>query len=253
MNKNVILTIAIGDVSQIPYANFTIPSFLNYSKKVNADFFAIDENYFGLEPTYNKFKIYEWFCNSPYEKMLYVDLDIKILDNSPNIFNMFNEAALVIDRENRIFESYDSSMTDLNFPLLTAIKEWTKVTFNEEYNSTLAFNAGVVGLSKNSAKKLLDTYNSHTNGDLVSYIQKYKPRKDYDQSYLNYFLSKTDINTTVLDCRFNATARWKDSNLIPEMMRKWENGNLPVKPETHHFIHYKNEKHLIGTDWDIFK
>lgn len=250
--KTVITTIAIGDASNIPYSKYTIPSFQKYAEKTNSDFFVVDEDYVGLEPTYNKFKIYEWFCNSEYDKMLYLDLDIKVTNRSPNIFDKFSEAALVIDRENRIFENYEQSMTDLNFPLLNAIKDWTLTTFNEEYKSTLAFNAGVVGLSKDSAKKLLKVYNEHTNGDMVSYTKKYAPRKDYDQSYLNYFLSKTDINIEVLDSRFNATARWYDSDKIPDMMKKWENGNSPVDPSTHFFIHYKNEKHLIGTEWDIF-
>lgn len=250
--KTVITTIAIGNSFDIPYAKYTLPSFKNYAEKTNSDFFVLDEDHVGLEPTYNKFKIYEWFCNSDYDKMLYLDLDIKITANSPNIFDKFNEAALVIDRENRIFENYEESLTDLKFPLLVAIKDWTKTTFNEEYKSTLAFNAGVVGLSKESAKKLVKIYNDHTNGDMVSYTKKYMPRKDYDQSYLNYFLSKSDINITVLDSRFNATARWYDQNKIPDMMKSWENGNKPVHPLTHYFIHYKNEKDMIGTSWDIF-
>jgi len=169
--------------------------------------------------------------------MLFLDIDVRVLKSAENIFDKFTEAAFVLDRENRSFDKYKTLDEDLNLPVIKSFKEWVEHTYKHPCTKNYMFNTGVFGLNKNSAKKLYDIYQSEIGDDVNSYLKKYKPRKDYEQSYLNYFLTKTDINIDILDRRFNTTARWQVEN----------------KEKNCSFVHYKNEKSLINTDWDTLR
>ena len=84
-NKNLLLTIAMGELYKI-LAELTHPTFINYAKKINADFLSINEkNISQTTPHWEKFQIYDLL--KKYDRILYVDTDIIIRADAPNLFD----------------------------------------------------------------------------------------------------------------------------------------------------------------------
>ena len=96
--KNVIYLINVG---QLGYTEHTIPLIKKYSEKVDADIIEfgdkefIDSGY--PSPNFLIFDIWKHFENSKYDKMMYIDVDIRILDHSPNIFDEVKNFGMVED------------------------------------------------------------------------------------------------------------------------------------------------------------
>lgn len=91
-----IVTIAAGP--EIDYRHITIPRMKEYADRVGADFWEIDRNIFGDvidadsgQPggaTYWKIPLIEWLGKqATYRTMLYLDADIYVRRNAPNIFH----------------------------------------------------------------------------------------------------------------------------------------------------------------------
>lgn len=232
--SNLISTINIGSIA---YAKTMLDSFSYYAKHTNSDLFVLTETKNNYSPHFDKFYIIEQFISSNYDKLLFLDIDVRILKTAENIFDKFTEAAFVLDRENRSFDKYTTTIEDENLPAVQSFKHWVKTTYNHMCTTNYMFNTGVFGLNKNSAKKLFDIYKSEIGNDVKLYLKKYPPGRDYEQSYFNYFLTKSDIKIDILDRRFNTTARWQVEN----------------KEKVCSFAHYKNEKHLINTNWDTLR
>lgn len=95
--KNCIFTISIGDYYQ-KIANITHPLIQKYADKIEADFIVIDKiDEKIITQKWNKFMIYQLL--NKYNRILYVDTDLIIRDDCPNLFDivpsdklgMFNE------------------------------------------------------------------------------------------------------------------------------------------------------------------
>jgi hypothetical protein len=219
--KTLICTCKIGDVS---YSDTTLPDIKNYAKKTNSDIIVIDELKYNGETVHNeKFQFLDLIIDNDYDMGLFLDLDIRVSHTSPNIFNIFNDIAVVVDREYRLFDKYPNERlndphTSVRFDALNS-----KFNFENQYDY---FNSGVIGLSKRAA---LD-WKANLRLDIIN------PLNDYDQFTFNYLLNMCKYTPTFLDSRFNATARQSD-----------------VSKNTHYFIHYKGGKNLIGTNKDPHK
>lgn len=109
MSKNLVLTIAVGEVYQ-KMAKLTHPSLKKYAKKIGADFLSIDKSS-SSSPHWEKFQIHALL--NKYERILYLDTDILVREDCPNLFDivpadqlgLFNEMPFTPNRQFSLVES----------------------------------------------------------------------------------------------------------------------------------------------------
>lgn len=172
---NAVVTIAVGNQYK-EIALYTHGSIRNYASKVGAEFICIDESECS-SPHWDKFRIYSLL--NKYKRILYIDTDVIIRDDCPNLFDLVPEDKLGLFNE--------ASFTDGRV-----------VAFNkacEEYNIKL------------------DTWNGcyyNTGIMVISQVHKYlfkKPDKEifnfYEQSYLNVIIAKNKVPIFSLPYSFN--------------------------------------------------
>lgn len=85
MNKNLILTLAVGETYS-KMAELTHPSIRAYAEKIGADFKCIKESNCS-SPHWEKFNAIYDLLNQ-YERIAYIDTDIIIREDCPDIFNV---------------------------------------------------------------------------------------------------------------------------------------------------------------------
>ena len=175
--KKLVLTIAIGDDYQ-RMAKITHNSIKAYAEKVGADFKSIDETSISkTTPHWEKFQIYNLL--NEYDRILYIDTDIIIRNDCPDLFKrvpddklgMFNEAPWT-DRSKEL-------MIDICKQYNVTLPKW-----NGKY-----YNSGVIVISKRH-----------------KYLFK-KPEKEifsfYEQSYLNMKIALEEPVMYELGYKFN--------------------------------------------------
>lgn len=94
-----VVTVSIGDKFK-KISNITHTSIKNYAKRINADFIVIDGKTKGQEdiiPHFAKLKIYELL--KEYERIIYLDSDIIVREDTPNLFNLIPEDKFGIFQE----------------------------------------------------------------------------------------------------------------------------------------------------------
>lgn len=163
MNKNLVLTICVGDTYK-KIGKITHPTLKKYAKNINAEFVIINKSAC-TSPHWEKFNNIYQLLNK-YERILYLDTDIIIRDDCPDIFNLvpinkiglFNEMPFTLQR---------------NLSLIDACKEYgiTLKKWDGKY-----YNTGVMVISRQH-KELFK-----------------KPEKEvfnfYEQGYFNANLAK---------------------------------------------------------------
>lgn len=103
---NLVLTISIGSAYEA-ISKLTHPSFRKYAQNIRAEFLSINQTKITRStPHWEKFQIFDLL--NFYERIIFIDTDILIRDDSPNLFDIvpkdrlgaFNEAPFTIrDRE----------------------------------------------------------------------------------------------------------------------------------------------------------
>ena len=216
--KNVIYLIKVGDVD---YSKHTLPLIQNYAERCDADVVIFDENKFDVEkhkhPNFLLFDIFKHFKESSYEKMLYMDLDIRIMNNAENIFDKVESFGMVQDH------TADSWRR-------AKMQEW----LDKHHNGMTInhyFNGGVLVSDKNSINKVIEALPKNI-------LEFWETTKDmfphgFNQNILNYSIIKSGINYKELPDRWNKVCRKADGN--------------------DYFIHYVANKNQIQTDKDKFK
>ena len=217
--KNVIYLINVG---QLGYTEHTIPLIKKYSEKVDADIIEfgdkefIDSGY--PSPNFLIFDIWKHFEDSKYDKMMYIDVDIRILDHSPNIFDEVKNFGMVEDWKAPLWRKEE-------------LQKWF-----DKYWSGLEckhyFNGGLQVISKDSIKIL----NELVPSDIIEYWNRYPDGKlrSQNQGLINKFLAMSGIDYQALDDKWNKCCRNKPS-------------------EKDYFIHYVANKSQIQTEYDCFK
>ncbi len=176
--KKAVVTVCIGDVySNI--ARLTHPTLKAYADRVGADFVVLNSKKTAKStPHWEKFAIRDLFKNG-YDRIIYVDTDIIIRDDCPNLFEevpagmvgMFDEAPFT-DRSKEL--------------MIDTCKEYgiTLPGWNSKY-----YNTGVMVLSK-------------VHEDLLE-----KPEKEYfsfyEQTYINVKIAEKSIPVHDLSYKFN--------------------------------------------------
>lgn len=178
---NLVLTIRQGDVYS-SIAKLTHPTIKAYADKIGADFICISEKKIAeTTPHWEKFQIFDLLVF--YNRILFVDTDIIIRDDCPNLFDIVPENKLGVFNE--------APFTDRSKELLIdCCKEYkeTLLNWNGEY-----YNSGVMVISR-----------SHR------FLFK-KPELEYcnfyEQTYLNMRIAKEisqgNLDVFELEYKFN--------------------------------------------------
>lgn len=171
-----VLTISIGEYHK-KIAKITLPFIKKYAEKINSDFLNIDEfksEY--ITQKWNKFYIHELL--NKYKRILYLDVDLIIREDCPNIFDIVPENKLGMFNEGRYvprFEFLDQASEYYGEPL----KKW-----NGKF-----YNSGVMVISR----KHKQLFKMPKGIDFV----------ETDQPYINLRILNDKIDMFDLDYKFN--------------------------------------------------
>jgi hypothetical protein len=185
------------------YSQYTIPIIKEYSNKYNHDFICFNEeeykefgkSFFNYDFKYNfdylKFKIKELF--NIYDRICWIDADIFIKKNSPDIFSCYKEDMVMLN------ESEYNPLVARVLPFYWflghygAICQMSNVMQADpnifKINGEKYYNFGVFLLSKEHS--------------VIFEPPVYHIIHFYAQSYINYQILKYDIKIKDLDYRFN--------------------------------------------------
>jgi lipopolysaccharide biosynthesis glycosyltransferase len=174
--ENLVLTISIGDYYN-EIATHTLPTIKNYAKKIGADFLNINEhNPQYITQKWNKFHIHELL--NQYKRILYLDVDVLVREDCPNLFDIVPENKLGMFNEGRYaprFEFLEQASEYYGEP----IREW-KGKF---------YNSGVMVISR-IHKQLFKLPKG------IDFVET-------DQPYLNLRIVNDKIDMFDLDYKFN--------------------------------------------------
>ena len=176
LKNNLVLTIAIGDFYN-EVSKYTIPTIKAYANKFGADFLCItdgDTKY--ASQKWKKFSIYELLDN--YKRILYVDIDILIRDDAPNIFDIVPETKLGMFNEGKYANRLEFIKQASEY-YNESIKNW-KGNF---------YNSGVMVIPR----KYKSIFKLPIGVDYV----------ETDQPYINLRILNDNIDMYDLDFKFN--------------------------------------------------
>jgi ADP-heptose:LPS heptosyltransferase len=174
--KNAVVTIAMGENFQ-SIARMTHPSLRKYAERIRADFVVIDQQKVSqTSPHFEKFQIYDLL--NRYERIIYIDTDVIVRDDCPNLFDVVKPEEMGAFDEGAIMDR-TKAMAEIAQAYEESLKEW-----KGKY-----YNTGVMVISR-VHKELFR-----------------KPEKEiwnfYEQSYLNLKILRLQIRMHDLHYRFN--------------------------------------------------
>jgi hypothetical protein len=216
--KNLIYLINVNNGS---YAQYTYPLIEEYAKKTNSDIAVFDTEIFKnsgwIHPNFLIFDIFKHFITTDYHRMMYVDMDIRILPQSPNIFEECNGFGMVEDHKADLWRR-------------AAMNEWLQ-THHPQLTCSHYFNGGVIVGDHPSINQLLGSIPE----DIMEFWQTTKDKfpHGFNQNILNYCIMKSNLKYTVLSDKWNKVCRKATCD--------------------DYFIHYVANKTQIQTDYDKFK
>jgi len=173
--KKAVVTICIGDKYNEIF-KLTRNSIENHAKKIEADFIILDEK--GDYPHWKKFEIYNLL--KEYERILYIDADIIIRDDCPNLFDIVPKEKLGIFNEGNYAPRKGS--------LEEAIRAYKEPLKKEWYGTY--YNTGVMVISRLHRQMFKLPEEIHDAGM-------------YEQPYLNLRILNDEIEVKELDYTFN--------------------------------------------------
>jgi len=176
MKENLVLTISIGEYYN-ELSKVTLPSITKYAKKINADFLNItehDPNY--ITQKWNKFHIYELL--NKYRRIIYLDIDLIIREDCPNLFDIVPETKLGMFNEGR-YEGRSEFITQASEYYKEPIKKW-----NGKF-----FNSGVMVISR-MHKQIFKLPRG------IDFVET-------DQPYINLRITNDRVEMHELDFKFN--------------------------------------------------
>jgi lipopolysaccharide biosynthesis glycosyltransferase len=223
MNRSAIVTLNIGNREE---ALLSKPFFHLYCRRYDLDFIVIHEKKLKINPNrrkprlgihLEKFQLAELLPY--YDRIAYVDSDILIHPNAPDIFSQVDEQAIGC-----VFE-------DIGEEAWKRQEEWDKVQamLGKLAGSHHYFNAGVVVFSK-CHQHLFDLKLGIPGGRWP------------DQTFLNYHARKLALRIEELPVKFNFLPIFPD----------WQDSTLRLKQ---YFVHYAGRKNkpIMRADALLFR
>jgi lipopolysaccharide biosynthesis glycosyltransferase len=107
MNKRAVVTITVGEKFK-NIAELTHPTIKNYAEKIGADFICLDEDR-KFSAHWKKFELY--YLLKDYDRIIYVDTDLIIRDDCPDLFEIVPEKKIGMFNEG-IYEAREDSLRE---------------------------------------------------------------------------------------------------------------------------------------------
>lgn len=176
-----LVTMCIGEAYE-SLAQLTMPTLRAYANKIGIDFVIIDEKRISTTYTmYEKYQIYDLL--EIYDRIIYMDLDIIVRLDCPNLFDIVPYAMIGLFNEGNFLDSSTviaeaSKIHEIPYP------EWN----NQSYN------AGLIVISK---------YNKELVTKPENEVKMYGPYPHYDQPHLTLKILSEGYQVCELDYRFN--------------------------------------------------
>jgi len=221
-----IVTIAIGDEYR-KIAELSHPTIKKYADRIGADFICIDKR--GISqttPHWEKFQLYDIL--GKYDRVIYIDTDMIVRDDCPDLFEIVPEEKLGMFEEGQFTDRSKELMIDICKNYGITLPRW-----NGKY-----YNSGLIVMSKRHRELFL------------------KPEKEifsfYEQTYLNAVISRDKVDMLDLDYKFNRMtcmdrfigehrlgayivhyAGYPNLNIVIELIKKdldkWKNGDIDTR------------------------
>jgi hypothetical protein len=233
---NAVLTISMGE-SYKKIAEKTHPSIKAYAEKINAEFICIDQKDISqTTPHWEKFKIYSLL--NKYNRIIYLDTDIIIRDDCPNLFDVVPEGELGVFNEAPFTDRSKELMIDICKQYDVKLKKW-----NGKY-----YNTGVMVISrknkeifKKPEQEIFSFYEQGYLNMIISLEQEKDAIKIFELTH--YFNRMTCMDRITGEERFNSYiihyAGYPNIDfllsLIPKDLQRWEIN----KPN------YKYQRHIL--------
>lgn len=191
--KRAIVTIfSDKDPEYVEIKEISLPRMELYAKSCNADMIVIE----GQEDEVKELKSHIKDYFKKYNRILYIDLDVLIAKDSPNLFNMYPSKKLYAFDESEFF-----SITNKNKYFLNYIyqynhfkREINEKTFSNKFLNNKYYHPGVFLCSE------------QTNPYRYSYL-KFSPWDAFDvhndSHFFNLMINVHNIDTQSLDKKFN--------------------------------------------------
>lgn len=173
--KHLVLTIAVGDAYQ-KLAKLTHPTLRRYAERIGADFLSIDESS-SSTPHWEKFQIFDLL--NRYERIVYLDTDLIVRDDCPDLFEKVPQSYLGMFNEAPFTDGRASAMQDALNQYEETLPDW----------NGLYYNTGVIVISRGH-----------------KYLFKKPDREEssfYEQGYLNIKIAKDSVWIHPLEYQFN--------------------------------------------------
>lgn len=174
-------------------ASSTHPLLKSYADKISADFVVIDKplisERFGVPKKYEKFQIFDLL--EIYENVLFVDTDIVVTRDAPNVFEQVPSHTFCAVSEEGFSGSKLERMVTQKY--LGSI-EW-KYTY---------FNSGFMVIPR-SHRELFNLDRMEIRYWATGDFRREYPTLLNDQPFLNYYLNKLGLEFFELDFRYNHT------------------------------------------------
>lgn len=191
--KRIICSMACGETSRY-YSEYTFPLIQKYAKKCNADFYCMfqeDNNYEHLgQQKYNYINLLNY-----YDRVLHIDADILVRENTPNLFD------IVLPDEFGGVNELPFENLDKEFPPVSRANEIINYNIlggSKSIQPKFYINVGMYLFSK-----------IHKNiffpGTLLSYFK--------EQSQINYRLHVDNIKMNLLPPQYNFMSLMKNAGL----------------------------------------
>lgn len=223
----------------------SISRFTNYAKSIEADYLCIHKGVTGLNPTYERFQLFEERFDI-YDNILYVDADAIPKLNAPNIFDLCDGSSLYAYPEGgTIYNNIDETraltngqpLSDVPSVHLAAPDEIKHLS--QYWRENRYFNAGIAIYGKKARQQIRQL-------NLRSYMEKRFSLKD--QSALNIIVEKHNIPYIPLSYKFNGIfSIYKDKNIVAKVLKSC------------HFVHFCSStknfypilKKYAGDNWQL--
>lgn len=178
--KNAVVTLSFG-IDEM--CKLTHPTIKAYADKVGADFVVIKDKQLSKDfVQYEKFQIYSMF--GEYQRVLFLDSDIIVRPDCPNLFDIVPEHKIGAFNEGKYREYCLILMQEACKQFSTALPKWDR-----QY-----YNTGVM---------LVSRLHRHIFKQPPKEIGKYADAWDYEQPYLNLKIISEGYEVQDLSYKFN--------------------------------------------------
>lgn len=226
--KTALVTLALGEQSKKLF-ELTKPSIIRYASKISSEFICIDKpiykEVFNNNIYFERYQIYNLLKD--YNRILYIDSDIIISDDCPNIFEIVSESHIggFIISKYSDFHNFSNQTIKKYFG---DFDYWT--TEERDKDIYQSFNAGVMVFSSHHmesfhknfeiAKKYCNLKIKNTNGNWLDIG---------DQAFINYVAQKERLKIQDIGYKFNHTCAV----------------NFKTNRFNSYIIHYAGESHKL--------